>query len=217
MNSFLISEFTPETLTFSKPKKHGDYFISKVKCSENGSLTVQFPRMTISSEPTNKGMELEFKNDQGYNKKVYTFLSKVDDFVLQYIFEKSEEWFGKKIPLEAVTQMYNKFIKSPKTLENNCTLNFNFIVKKNEFLTELVNSKNEQIDFTDLKLGSTIEPIAQMKYIIFSKDTSFVTWEISCAKLHKRIQRVPKFGFIEDPDDQAVESEDEEVEIHTFF
>ena len=86
-------------------------------------------------------------------------------------------------------------------------------------VTELLNTKNEQIDFTDLKKGAVLEIIAQLKYIVFSKDTSFVTWEVTCAKLHKRVNRVPKFGFIEDPEDcsQIVESEDEEIEVHTFF
>jgi len=212
-------DYSPELLSFSKPKKHGDYFISKAKYPDSETMVVQFPKMTISSEPTNKSIELEFKNQTGYNKKIYDFLSKVDDYVVSTINSKSEDWFGKKIPLDAVSKMYRPFIKSPKTTENNSTLNFNFSVKKDEFLTELINSKNEQIDFTDLKKGSTLEIIAQLKYIVFSKDTSFVTWEVSCAKLHKRVNRVPKFGFIEDPEDctQIVESEDEEIEVHTFF
>ena len=61
--------------------------------------------------------------------------------------------------------MYQSFIKSPKTTENNSTLNFNFSVKKDEFLTELINSKNEQIEFTDLKKGSTLEIIAQQPHM----------------------------------------------------
>jgi hypothetical protein len=212
-------DYKPELLSFSKPKKHGDYFISKVKYPESETMVVQFPRMIISSDPTNKSIELEFKNQTGYNKKIYDFLSKIDEQIISSISLNSEDWFGKKIPTDAVSKMYHPFIKSPKTTENNSTLNFNFNIKKDEFLTELINSKNEQIEFTDLKKGSTVEVIAQMKYVVFSKDSSFITWEISCAKLHKRVNRVPKFGFIEDPEDcsQIVESEDEEIEIHTFF
>ena len=217
MNTFLIESCNPELFTFTKPKKHGEYLICKVKYPENDTITLQFPKMTISSEPTTKAIELEFKNDTGYNKKVYNFLSKIDDHVIEQITTKSEEWFDKKIPLDAVSQMYKKFIKSPKTSENNCTLNFNFMLKKKELLTLFVNSKNEPIDFTDLKKGSTVECIAQMKYIVFSKDSSFVTWDITCAKLHKRINRVPKFGFVEDPEDQQIDSDDEDIEIHTFF
>ena len=217
MNTFLIESYNLESITFTKPKKHGDYLVSKVKYPETNSVIVQFPRMTISSDPTTKAIELEFKNDRGYNKKMYDFLSKVDDFVVDQIASKSLEWFDKSIPVEAVTKMYNKFIKSPKTSENGCTINFNFLQKKNELLTELINSKNEPIDFTDLTKGSTLECIAQMKYLIFSKESSFVVWEATCAKLHRRINRVPKFGFVDDPDDQQIADSDEDIEIHTFF
>lgn len=219
MNNFLVESYTLESFSFTKPKKHGDYLVSKIKYpdSESGNVVVQFPKMTISSDPTTKAIELEFKNERGYNKKVYDFLSKVDDFVIEKVVANSEDWFGKSIPLEAVNKMYSKFIKSPKTSENGCTINFNFLQKKNEMLTELINSKNEKIDFTDLAKGCTVECIAQMKYLIFSKENSFVIWEVTCAKLHKRINRVPKFGFIDDPDDQQNDDDDDDIEIHTFF
>ena len=57
-----------------------------------------------------------------------------------------------------------------------------------------------------------------MKYIVFTKDSCFVNWEICTAKLHKKIERVPKFGFIEDPTDtNNSENESEEENITTFF
>ena len=214
MSTFLIDSYNPESLEFTKPKKYGDYLVSKIKYpeSENKKVLVQFPKMTVTSDQSSKSIELEFTNiDRGYNKKVYNWLSKVDHCILEHVHTKSEEWFGKKIPVEALNTMYNTFIKSPKTTDNNCTINLNFA--KGE---SLLNGKNEPIERSEITKGSTLECIGQLKYIVFSKDTSFMSWDLHCAKLHKKISRVPKFGFVEDPIDQTVDS-DEELEIHTFF
>ena len=176
--------------------------------------------MTIqSSEITLKNIELAFKNQTGYNKKIQTFLKDLDSHIIDVVTENSKEWFGKKIPMDSVVKMYRSTVKTPEIPEDPETINVSFSAKKSELLTELVNAKNEPVDFTEIKPGNTLECIIRLKYLIFSKESSFVTWEISCAKIHKRVHRVPKFGFIENPDDQheKCDSEDEDLEIYTFF
>lgn len=206
-----------EQLVFTKPKKVGNFLVSKIKyCSKESSLEepflLQFPKMTIVN--VEKNIELEFKNDRGYTKEVYDFLSKIDTFVIDQISIKSEEWFGKKIPTGSVAQMYNKFIKAPITTKNNCTLNFCLSKKK-----ELVNQKNESIDLPELSKNATLQVIGQLKYVIFSKDSSFVQWEILTGKMQKKVERVSKNGFIEDPDDHVIikDDYDSDIEINSFF
>jgi hypothetical protein len=213
-NNFLIESYNLESLVFTKPKKTGDFLVCKIKYPEFEGFKLQFPKMKIVSEtPSLKNVELEFTSDAGYNKKIYNYLSKLDELTLAHIVKNSEEWFGKTIPHENIHQMYNKFIKAPKTSENRCTLNFSFSKSK-----IILDKKNEPVDFEDLKQGSNIEIIAQLKYLIFSKDTAFVNWEINTVKLYKnKILRVPKFGFIEDPDDCTVQESDEEIEINSFY
>jgi len=221
MNTFLTNSYDLSKLSFTKPKKHGDFFICKVIYDdpEKKEMNVQFPKMVISSDPNYKSTELEFISYSGYNKEIYNFLSKIDTFIVDYISSNCEEWFGKKIPSESINQMYNKFIKAPKTSENKCTINFSFGLKKGEMVSSVVNKKNEDIPFTELKKGLTVECISKMKYIIFSKDSAFVNWEISTAKLYKKTQKVPKYGFVEDPDDIFVvpPESDEEIDVHSFF
>ena len=212
MSDFLIESYNLDNVSFTKPKKNGDYLVSKIKYL-NDSFKVQFPKMKLVSEPLIKNMELEFLSSMGYNKKSYNFLSKLDLLVIDHITSNSEEWFGKKIPSENISNMYNKFIKAPKTSDNNCTVNFNF--KSGSVLDK----NNEEIDFTEIKKGMHLECISQMKYIIFSKDIAFVNWEICTVKVHKpRGKKVTGNGFIEDPMDfdEVVES-DEELDINSFF
>ena len=197
-----------ESIIFTKPKKNGDYFIAKAK----DELIIQFPKMNIINIGP-KNMELEFINDTSkYYKEVYNFLSNLDEHVIKYINENTESWFGKKIPLENVKQMYNKFIKAPKTSETKCTVNF--IIKGH---VEITDNKNNEIGFGDLVVGNTLECISQLKYIVFSKDSCFITWELMGAKMYIKKERVQGYGFIEDPSENTAEPVSDDEELFSFF
>ena len=204
MTDYLVTNYNLQDISLQKPKKNGEYFVSKVKYSGN-EFFIQFPKMKISSEIA-KNVELEFSSNSKYSKEVYTFLNSLDEHITQHIFNKSEEWFGQKIPNEHIAKMYNKFIKAPKTLNDNCTMNFS--VKECEFLDK----KNNPLDVSEFSIGLDVECIAQLKYILFSKDTCFTYWELHTAKLHKKINKVKQYGFV----DIESESEDEEISF-TFF
>jgi hypothetical protein len=192
-----------ESLFFKKPKKCGDYFICKI----SNDVVIQFPKMTISSINL-KGMELEFISDSTkYYREVYDFLSRLDDHVLNHVSENIEEWFGKKIPSQNIKQMFNKFIKSPRTSESKCTLNFLFKPPGKE--TTVIDNKQNVLELSDLKESETVECISQLKYIVFSKDTCFTTWELQSAKKYIRIEKVAKYGFIEDPESESDSDSDE--------
>ena len=110
--------------------------------------------------------------------------------------------------------MYNSFIKAPKTSESKCTLNFGIKVHKNEIKTLFLDKRGNEIPFSQFKKDEIVECIAQFKYIFFSKDTCFTAWELISAKLHKKTQKVPKFGFVDDPEDvPKCESDDDDDEI----
>ena len=215
-DTFLIDSYTLSSLTFTKPKKVKDFLVSKVKYSSPDTpdrpFIVQFPKMTVVSLENN--IELEFKTDRGYTKKVYNALSKLDTILVDYISSKSEEWFQKKIPVNSVNQMYNKFLKAPKTSENNCTINFS--LSKNK---EFVNHRDEPIEISDISKNSSLQVIAEMKYIVFSKDSSFIQWEILTGKMEKKVLKVPKNGFVEDLEDRDIpkDDSDDEPEINSFF
>ena len=49
-----------DSLIFTKPKKHGDFLVCKIKYPESEGFKLQFPKMKIVSESPNKFIELEF-------------------------------------------------------------------------------------------------------------------------------------------------------------
>ena len=213
-NETILLEDKPETFIFSKPRKYknAEIMACKIKNKNNEQILIQFPKMTLVSDyhQKDKSIELEFKNEIGYTKKIYNFLSTLDEYLLEHISLHSEQWFGKTIPIENIKNMYTKFIKAPKTSENKCTLNFIF------GKAELIDKKNEETFISELVKGVTVECISQLKYLVFTKDTCFLNWEIRTAKIHKKITRVPKFGFIEEPCDNSDDDSSDEENI-TFF
>jgi len=199
--NFLADAFEPGSFNFQKPKKYKNQEVmaGKIKNRNNENVIIQFPKMTVSQ--WDKLIELEFVNQTGYNKKVNTFLSQLDEFVIDYISRESEKWFGKNIPMENVKQMYTPCVK-----ENKVKVVFD---KTNSHLTD---SKSENpLDSSEIVENITLESICQLKYLIFTKDTCFLQWEICTARVHKKYQRVPLFGFIEDADDTMDSDEEENI------
>jgi hypothetical protein len=207
-----------ESILLTKPRKVGDYMVCKVKYSggddiDPDSVILQFPKMeVIMKDATN--LELEFiKNSSKYNKSIYNFLSKLDDHIVNYVFSKSEEWFNKNIPLENIKQMYNKFIKAPKTSESECTLNFK-LTPKSEYID------NKGNDVTDIMVNQQAECISQLKYVVFSKDTCYTVWDAIKVKVYIKYHKVQAFGFIEDPEDiqqDVISDNDDDILINSFF
>jgi hypothetical protein len=196
------SIFDIESLKISKPKKHknAEVMICKIRC--NGEpVILQFPKMKMVS--SSKFIELEFTSKSGYSKKVFDALINFDKFIVNLISIKSEEWFGKVIPEDKINVMYNKFVN-----ENNGNTVINLTKSSTaEFID------NQENVISELVEGMTLESIAQLKHLIFTKDSCFVNWEIQTGKVHKKVLRVPKFGFI----NEDSSSDDESDEILTFF
>jgi hypothetical protein len=215
--SLLVQGYSLENISFSKPKKYSEYYVSKVRYTaenEVEDLVIQFPKMAISSFEE-KSLSAEFMNMRGYNKEIYNFLSEMDSYIMDSVSKSTEEWFGKQIPLRSIKKMYNSFIKPPRTTEGKCTLHFGIKYQKNELKTLFLDRKDNEVSYSQFKEGEIVECIAHCKYIFFSKDTCFPVWELISSKIHKKIQKVQPYGFIEDPTEQVVkeESDDEELEM----
>jgi hypothetical protein len=205
MESYLVDCYDLTQLTFSKPKKYGEYLASRIKYKGSDDVLVQFPKMTITNINP-KGVELEFGTNK-YSKKVFSWLSAFDDLIPQVVETNATEWFGKELTKSQITQMYNKSVKAPKTLESQCCVGFSIPSG-----AVFVNSKNETIDVDELKQSKQLECISQLKFVVFSKDTCFLALELVTAKLDTRLKRVPQCAFIEDPNDCMTEPTEEPAE-----
>jgi hypothetical protein len=208
---YVVDNYSIDSISFSgKLRKQGEYLISKVKY-KNADLTIQLPKMKIKDILENKNIELEFTGSSKYSKTVQTFLSKMDEHILNNIFKNSEEWFNKKIPMDKLESMYTKIVKESAL---SCTIKK---ATSNSSSCVLVDNKNNELNLEDYKKDSVVEGICRMKYIVFSKDRCFTVWDLIVMKLHRKMQKVPKFGFIEDdPEDNNSDNEIEDID-YSFF
>jgi len=215
MEIHLVDTVDLEKISMNKPKKNGLYMVSKPKYSDN-ELMIQMPKMNLSleSQEENTQVFLDFLNKKEYSKKVYDFLNTLDSKIILNIFKNSEEWFGKKIPMEKLTEMYsgtliNIFSESNETERKETSTRIKVNINKKE--TSLIDKKNNELELSDYKNNSTVECICRLKYIVFSKDKCVPVWEIVVMKLIVKVNRVPKNAFIED------NSDNDSIEEYSFF
>jgi hypothetical protein len=205
MENYLVDNYSLDSIEFSKPKKHSEYYYSRIKYSLNNqliNLNIQLPVMSITTI-NDKGISLEFMRIHSeYSKKCYNFLSNLENIILDSIIKNTAEWFGKEIPMESIRKMYHPFLKAPKNADSNVSIDIN--INKSKFY----DSKNREISLSDIKENNNSECICHLKYLVFSKDTAFLVWELLSCKVYKKINRVKQYGFIEDPEDYSFDSDD---------
>ena len=209
MENHLVDSIDLDKITLNKPKKNELFMVSKVKYSGTSDLTIQMPKMKLVLNESI--VLLEFLNKKGYSKKVCDFLTALDSNLLEYIYKKSEEWFGKKIPIEKITEMYSGSINSTDSEGPECT---RIKVNINKKDTSLIDKKNNELELSDYKNNSTVECICRLKYVVFSKDKCVPVWEMVIMKLILKVNRVPKNAFIEEEENN---SENDAIEEYSFF
>jgi hypothetical protein len=210
MENHLVDSVDLDKITLNKPKKNELFMVSKVKYSGTSDLTIQMPKMKLILNESI--VLLEFINNKGYSKKVCDFLSTLDSKLLEYIYKKSEEWFGKKIPIEKITEMYSGSSISSIDSEGSECIRIKVNINKKD--TSLIDKKNNELELSDYKNNSTVECICRLKYVVFSKDKCVPVWEMVIMKLILKVNRVPKNAFIEEEENN---SENDAIEEYSFF
>ena len=218
---FLVNNFNVDNIKITKPKKINDqYLLSKVKyeTSENDiKLNIQFPKMKIT-HIENNNIILNFEQKNGsYTNKCIEFIKQVEEKVIDVLFTNSLKWFGKEIPKESIIKMYKPMI--------NENLDMKFVLSKQINGTDFNGNEIGNIK-EELKLNTLIENICIMKYLMFSKETVFILWEIQSIKLNKKKNKVikkdskhsdfayySKYNFIDFNDSDSEDEDSENLEF----
>jgi hypothetical protein len=222
MENYLYENYKIENIKLSSPKKHSDFYVSKIKYSNNtnndnsnsngnSNFYLQLPVMKIMNF-NSKELSMEFLKEGKYSEGCYTFLNNLNELILSQIILNSKEWFGKEIPKDSIKKMYNSFLKAPSTLNNNIFMNVG--ITKN---TKYYDSKSI-ITEDPLVVGNLCESICQMKYLTFSKDTAFLVWElVSIKNIKIKTNKVKPYGFLDVPEEDLIDSEEYDEINETFF
>jgi len=237
VNKYLQSEYwstsessSKKIIHYKKPIKVNDNMISKlVNCN---NMVIQLPKMILFNSLNESKGKLKLKFDsfdpeQKNSRERYTRLTKelftkIDNYNIEYIAGKSEEWFNKKLTVENISSMYKPIIEEgDSTIEINYSFDEKFFDEKSfdeksfdeksfdeksfDETNKLTDHKGNPLDYSLLEPNDYMECIVKIKFLVFSRESSYLIWELcKMKKCQKRIQRVKKYGFIEDPSTEDV-------------
>ena len=202
-----------EHLNYSKPEKIGSSYFGPFSYGDNlQPLYIQTPKLKCISDfaslKDKKNPFLEVEIPKG-SFDMYDFFLSLDDKNIKETLHKSEEWFQKEIPLEAIDDMYKRTTK-PFKKDTNPTLRFRLPVIQNEIQCTVYNQQRVFVDLDEIKEGSEIILILHMRGIKFLKHNFYCDCYISQIKLFQdtiesKYTIMQEYALIDEEDDTQIE------------
>ena len=143
-------------INYLKPEKVGTSYFSSFSYGDNlNPLYIQTPKLkcltNVSDLKDKKNPYLELEIPQG-KYDIYDFFLSLDDQNIKTTVSRSNEWFQREIPLEAIDDMYKRTTK-PFKKDVNPTLKFKLPIVKNEIQCGVYNQQKVFIDLDEIKEG----------------------------------------------------------------
>ena len=195
-------------INFSKPEKVGtSYFGSISYGTELKPLYVQTPRLKSLinvcdiQEKKNPHLEVEIPNG---HFDIYDFFLNLDDNCIKTTFQKSQEWFGKELPLEAIDDMFKRTTKPFKKNENP-VMKFKLPVVKNKIQCGVYNQQRVFLDINDIKCDSEVILVLHLRGLKILKQNFYFDCYVSQIKVFQdkdtKYNIIPEYAVIEEKDD----------------
>ena len=195
-------------INFSKPEKIGtSYFGSISYGTELKPLYVQTPRLKSLinvcdiQEKKNPHLEVEIPNG---HFDIYDFFLNLDDSCIKTTFQKSQEWFGKELPLEAIDDMFKRTTKPFKKNENP-VMKFKLPVVKNKIQCGVYNQQRVFLDINDIKCDSEVILVLHLRGLKILKQNFYFDCYVSQIKVFQdkdtKYNIIPEYAVIEEKDD----------------
>jgi len=181
-------KYDVENLSLEKPKKLEDVYVSNV------NFTIQTPKLNINK--VSKKLTLTL------NENMEKLLNDFDNKIISLLSENSSDFFEEEMTVEDAEEIYKHSFKQSKS-ESKMILSIN---KK----LNIFNKHKEQLELESLSHGDTVICLLKCKKIIFYKSHCEPHWEVFQIKLKDEELKKDKYLFIEDENDNYVESENTE-------
>ena len=184
-------------LSFCEPDKtkNGSH-IAYAKYNGN-DLFIQTPRLNCSQilkNDTRCSLELEFDKSHGL---FYEFITSIDDFSIINIQKNSKSWFGKAIPLDIIEEFYKTPVKLGRK-NKPPSIKIKVPLSKGIPVCTIYNSKNNEINFSNLKQNTKTLVVLQFLGLKFLKQQVLCEWlpvQIKSYDLKIKSKRSLYFGL----------------------
>jgi len=195
-------------INFSKPEKIGtSYFGSISYGTELKPLYVQTPRLksliNLCDLQDKKNPHIDVEGPNG-NYDIYDFFLNLDDSCIKTTYKKSQEWFGKGLPLESVDDMFKRTTK-PFKKNQNPVMRFKLPVVKNKIQCGVYNQQRVFLDMNDIKENSEVILVLHLRGLKVLKQNFYFDCYVSQIKLFQdkdtKYSIIPDYAVIDDKSD----------------
>ena len=201
-----------DKVNYTKPEKNGQSYFSSISYGDTlNPLYIQTPKLlcrTNISEMKNKKVPyLDVEVPTG-KMNIYDFLLSLDDNNIKTTVQKSKEWFGKEIPIQAIDDMYRRTTKPfKKNTAPHIRLRLPLI--KNEIKCGVYNQNRIFVGSDEVKDGSEVVLILHIRGLKVLKTSYYCDCYITQIKLFQ--ENESKFNIIKDYSILDDEEEDEDL------
>ena len=212
-NIIRCDDVNVDQINYLKPEKNGQSYFAPISYGDTlVPLYIQTPKLICKTNITDvkdkKIPYLDFEIPTG-KLNIYDFLLSLDDQNIKKTVQKSNEWFGKEIPLEAIDDMYKRTTKPFK--KNTCpTLRLRLPIIKNKIQCGVYNQKRVFIGLDEIKEGCEMVLIIHIRGLKILKTNYYCDCYISQIKLFQDVESkyniIPEYSIIDEDND-----EDEEI------
>lgn len=183
---------------YTKPTKFNNSYFGPMSYDKNTEpIYIQTPKLrcktVIKEIMENKTPYLEVtipKNRLDF----YDLFLNIDDKNVKITYERSNEWFGKELPIEAIEEMYKPFTKGFKK-NTEPTLKFKIPVVKGKVQCSVYNQQRNFIDISDIKENDELILILHLKGLKVLKQHYLCDCYISQIKLFQ--EKDLKFNILD--------------------
>ena len=198
-----------ENINYTKPEKNGQSYFSSISYGDAlNPFYIQTPKLicktNISEMNGKKVPYLDVEVPSG-KMNIYDFLLSLDDNNIKKTVNKSEEWFGKELPLQAIDDMYRRTTK-PFKKNTAPQIRLRLPLIKNEIKCGVYNQNRIFVGTDEVKEGSEVVLILHIRGLKILKTTYYCDCYVTQIKLFQ--EKESKFNIIKDY--SILDDEDEE-------
>ena len=198
-------------INYTKPEKNGQSYFSSISYGDSlNPFYIQTPKLicktNISDMKNKKIPYLDVEVPPG-KMNIYDFLLSLDDNNIKTTVQKSADWFGKEIPLQAIDDMYRRTTK-PFKKNTSPQIRLRLPMIKNEIKCGVYNQNRVFVGTDEVKEGSEVVLILHIRGLKVLKTSYYCDCYVTQIKLFQ--EKESKFNIIKDY--SILEDEDEEEE-----
>ncbi len=198
-------------INYTKPEKNGQSYFSSISYGDSlNPFYIQTPKLicktNISDMKNKKIPYLDVEVPPG-KMNIYDFLLSLDDNNIKTTVQKSAEWFGKEIPLQAIDDMYRRTTK-PFKKNTSPQIRLRLPMIKNEIKCGVYNQNRVFVGTDEVKEGSEVVLILHIRGLKVLKTSYYCDCYVTQIKLFQ--EKESKFNIIKDY--SILDDEDDEEE-----